>query len=1156
MDELDAAPPFTVGIAGRGDDADVIAVTDASDSQASAQPDAAAASSSLGQLLLDLTAQVQDERKRRSDVEQRNHVLMLELDQLQREVLDLRTAASFARGGNHHGLRRHSTTDIDTMAAAAASIHDQEDDGDGSSANGVPSPSASILCRELQEARAAKERALVEAHQRALQVLELSACVSMQHDELSALQASNSEIQAALADSEHSRGDMEREKALVQRELELMRDDVARLTREVGARGEHVATLMEKWTEAQARSEHLERQRDEAAGKISAALARGDDLARQREQLVDERDCLQHQVNHLKGAVAAKSAESRAFQAFGSHARDHLQTQNAALQRHLVLRRSVHVRASEALSEVRTLRVQLTRELRAPMLALQADCQRFLASLRAPVMSLVANADRYARVAHAEHTPLRSALNESEQARRHLHDQLWRARRDAAIVAQVVQQPADLDASTKVVSSSMEQLIRANFHSGELLMLQRSVLAGGDPGEASKARDSTLSTATTAFSRRVVCDTLYSDRSRAWSTHESVSPLIQSLVDGRNACVVTAAGASDFVVKSAASNLRETTAGGVTTTVPAIELVLTELFRYLEGSLTTSTGLRRARLSLSLLAVFNETVYDLLGLDSDPVATSIDNQQHQANHMVVVEVQALEEALLVLKGARETLDSAGERGALTPSLTHTVITVCLALEDRLVSLEASTTIRSKLQLVELAVPCDEDDNEDNTASLDRDRVRQRVAAASSIQTLCLALAGVRLASDRGHYSPSHSSFSSKGDVGAFVRFHGSKLTVLLQDTLRAGGKLLALVALPSRARVGSSAAQKAAAVLRLLEQLRQAVGCGSIGTGGSSNSERSVAMDLIGVRDRSLEMFMSRLAVHQAQNSGDGGDSNLLLSPTSATASSSSGTPLPFSSHDMREHDTRRSTLATERAGGPSLSWEAELDAMTRRYGSKTALEDLLLAIQQQQQQQQAHQLSFAPVTSPLSSPTRSLTSPSRSPSRSPSPAPKPSSSAALLLGVDLVSGQGSSLSPCGNTPGDMSDGAGESKTRRTSLSTPKSYQHRSSGIGGGRNYKAGTSSSMRKSRPRVSIGVGSASTGVSTRKSMSATTKRGKSEIVRAAGPVASSTLRSQSTMGLSASVSMGGRSRRETASSTLKKARLASAVASLHQQQRSPFR
>lgn len=1160
---MDEIPPFTDGSSSHDDDVDPAA--GGRESPASSQP--AATSSSLAQLLVDLTAQVQDERKRRGGVEQRNHALMLELDQLQREVLELRTAASVANGGNSsHGRRRYSTTDIASINAAASEHHDQEED-DISSTDGAASPSASFLCRELQDARDAKDRALVESHQRALQVLELSACVSMQHDELSALRTSITETQAALVESERVRGDVEREKALVQRELELSRDDVARLTREVGARGEHVATLMEKWTEAQARSEHLERQRDEAAGKLSAALARGDDLARQREQLVDERDCLQHQVNHLKGAVAAKSAESRAFQAFGSHARDHLQAQNAALQRHLVLRRSVHARASEALSEVRTLRVQLTRELRAPMLALQADCHRFLASLRAPVMALVSNADRYARVAHAEHAPLREALRESKQARRHLHDQLWRARCDAAIVAQVVQQPVEEGGgSSNAPASSVEQLVRANFHSGELLMLRRPIAEEGDAVAASKVSNQTASTTSAAISRRVRCDTLYSDQSRAWSAHESVSPLIQSLLDGRNACVITVAGASDLVVKPIASHNREVDSGSATMTMPAIEAVLTELFGRLSGSLTSPTSMRRARLSLSLLAVFNETVYDLLGLDSDPTASSVDSQLQQANHMVVVEVQTLEEALLVFKGAREALDGAGERGALSPSLTHTVVTVCLTLEDRQVSAEAGATIRSKLQLVELALPPDDEDDDTNVPLVDRsdrDRVRQRVAATSSIRALCLALAGVRLASDRNRYSPGRNSgVSNGGDAAAFVRFHGSKLTVLLQDTLRAGGKLLTLVAVRSRARVRSSAARKAATTLRLLEQLRLAVGDGLGGTGGSGNShsDRPMAMDLMGARDRSLETFMSRLALHQAQNSGGADDSASILSPTSAAPAGSaitptSAAPLAFSSQDMRESDNRRSSLASTGSTGPTWSWEAELDAMTRRYGGKAALDELLVVIQQQQQQQQ-QPLSFAPVASPLPSPTRSLSSPPRSPSRSLLSAPASSASAALLLGLDSSNGQGGNLSSMDNALYNMDED--ETKPRRASLSTPKSHQHR--GSGGDRNYKAGTSSSMRKSRPRVSIGKAGATTtsiGVSSRRSTSGTaSKRSKSEIVRAAGPVSSSILRSPSATAPNVSVSLGGRVRPETASSALKKSRLASAMQSLRQQQRSPFR
>lgn len=1073
------------------------------DSDASASSAPAEPSSSLGQLLLDLTAQVQDERRRRSEVEQRNHALMLETDQLQREVLELRTQAASSNSASNIMRRRHSTTDI-----ATADFGEAYQDEQG---GGAPSPSASFFCRELQDTRVAKDRALVESHQRALQVLELSACVSMQHDELSALRSSLAEMQAAHAEGERLRGDCEREKDLLRRELELSNQDVERLTQEVGARGEHVATLMEKWTEAQARSEHLERQQDEAAGKLSAALSRGDEMARQREQLVDERDCLQHQVNHLKGAVAAKSAESRAFQAFGSHARDHVQAQNAALQRHLVLRRSVHARASQALSEVRTLRVQLTRELRAPMLALQADCQRFLTSIRVPVLTLVNNADRYARMAHAEHGPLREALGDAEQARRHLHDQLWRARQDAAIVVQVVQQ---VDREPEVSGSNpttSELLVRANFHSGELLMLKKQLVSTGDSSSASRATDTTSS----AIRRRVRCEALYSDRSRIWSSHESVSPLVQSLFDGRNACVLTVAGASELVINGQ---------GPTKTTSQAVEVVLAELFRHIPNN---PTGMRRARLSLSLLAVFNETVYDLLGLDSDPMSAPIDSQQ-QANHMVVVEVQALEEALLVLKGARDTLEAAGQRGALSPSLTHTVITVCLTLDDRFAPMPASLTrqnaasgapIRSKLQLVELALPLDyeEDESDHIGVPVDRERMRERVAATASIRALCIALAGVRLTSDRNRRSPSRNA----DDAVGFVRFHGSKLTVLLQDTLRAGGKLLTLVTLPARVGAGTSHARVVSAVLRLLEQLRLAVG------DSSCSPDRSIAMETMGARDRTLESFMSRLAVNQAQAGASGASadsSTAVLSPSSSMAGlnlDSSSAPLAFTSPAMRENDAFGKTSP--------WSWEAELDAMTRRYGGKAALDELLVAIQQQQQQQQ---LTFAPMVSPLPSPTRSLSSPPRSPARSP-----PFSASAPVLsggeaGIDFAS----------NSQSDA--------PHRDSVSTPKSQQLR-----GSRGYKAGTSSSMRKSRPRLSAGKSQLASNIMGRKMSASGTiglSRSKSEVVRPVSrPVGRSPVQTLAPRASAPPASVNVRLRRETASSALKKS-----LVSTKQQDRSPFR
>lgn len=824
---------------------------------AAAQGLQAAPSSSLGQLLLDLTAQVQDERRRRGDVEQRNHALLLELDQLQRDVLELKTAlvsVPAPAASTPSTRRRHS---VDWTSAGPDSGVEQlgiEDAGSDDAA-------AAFWSRELLEARRAKEKAAADAHARALQVLELSACVSMQHDELAALRSQAAQTQEALASAEAARAESERERELLAQEKALLAQDVARLSGELGARGAHAKALLEKWTEAQAQSEHLEREAAAAAAQLSDTRRRADELAARVEQLADEREALQHQVTHLKAAVAAKAAESKAFQAVGASARDHAAQQHAALARHAVVRRKLHGAARDARVALEGVRAAL-KGVRAPLEAFRADCPRLLARLRGPVLELAGRAQRFAGAAHAERAPMREALLAADAARRHLLEQLWRARRHALLAAQV-QQPA-LEAADSEGSQAL--VVRAHYGSGELLL--REQREQREQQHEQREQQQPL---------RVRCDALYSDRARAWTRHESLAPVLRAVLDGGCACVATVAGAADLVVGSDDDR-------GAPRRAAVPELALAELF----AALGPPTPARRARLSLSCLAVFNESVFDLLALEGGGAGGGGAEAAGAAGAgLVVLEVADASEALLVLRGAREALAQLQQRGALQPELTHTVVTACLALDDRLA---APSAARAKLQLVELALPIDEDCE-------DRDRVRARVAAAAGVQALSLALAEVRRAREP-----------------AAVRYHGAKLTVLLQDTLRARAKFLALVALPAQAPSGSRAALRAAAAVRWLQQLRAAVG------DGSGDAALALASSGAGARDRSLETFMSRLALLQPPPD-EGGDA---------------GAALAFSSPEMQELDA-----ASRRGRGAAPTWQSELDAMARRYGGRDALDEL-----------------------------------------------------------------------------------------------------------------------------------------------------------------------------------------------------------------------
>ncbi|OWZ10330.1 hypothetical protein PHMEG_00016833 [Phytophthora megakarya] len=760
---------------------------------------------------------MQDERSKRGEVEKRNHSLLMELDQLQKEVLALRTTAA------ENGRK----TSADECLPPSSRIELVRSVPTSSARDQLAPPmlgdaEAGEFCwKELLEAKKTKEKALADAHQRAMQVMELNACISMQHDELAALRTRAREDREAFEQSESSAKELRQERQLLVQEMNLLRDNVEHLTAEMVKRGMHFKAIMEKWTEAQAQSEHRQRENTALREQLQAAHQRAELREHELETLKDERDALQHQANQLKGAVAAKTAESKAFQAYGASAREHLQSQQAAIQRHAVYRRQVNGLARDAIMSLRGMRATLA-QTRSPLVAIQGDFRRFLERLRVPVMTLVERSSKYAKAAYVEHTPLRLALHSADLTRRHLHEQLWRARRDALIICQL----QNIDPSPNhVVEDEIEaekMVLRANYGNGELFLRE---------GGSSKGHSEILG---------VKCDAIFSDRAREWDRHESVIPLLQSVLDGYNACVTTFVGAPPLRI------------GGSTTQQTVPELLLHELFA-IAGAHDNDARFHRAKFTISFLAVYNETVYDLLGFEA--MSASPANAVRQ---IVVLEVQNAEEALMVLAGGREYLTTTQQFGvnasipSLNASLTHTVVTVCLTYESLLTG---AAPTKSKLQIVELALGSGDGAKAIVQPPLpwseNREEVKQRVTVENGAEALVSTLAEVRLR-----------------DV-AFVRYHSSKLTVLLQDTIKPGSKFLVL-------------------------QIRTALG-------GGVNSRATKSIN----RDRSLEGFMSRLALHHTLLSND--------------------LTLPFSSLDMQDHTRHRSGYAT--------SWGTELEIMNKRYG-------------------------------------------------------------------------------------------------------------------------------------------------------------------------------------------------------------------------------
>lgn len=791
---------------------------------------------SLASLLVSMTEKVQQERSQRGKAEKHNQALLLELDHLQKEVLALRAACAESE-------QKISSKYTDISEATAPVVRGDTEVGE-------------ICWKELLECKKMKEKAFAEAHQWKMQVMELNACISMQDDELAALRTRANERLAAFEKKEAEAKELRHENQVHAQESKLLHDNVQHLTAEMKERGTHFKAIVEKWTDAQGQHECRERETSNLREQLQVARQRAEVRERELEVLRDERKALQQQLNQLKGAVAAKTAESKAFQTYGASAREHLQSQQAAIQRHAVYRRKVNNVARSAIVSLHGVRATVA-QTRAPLLSMQQDFRQFIEKLRTPVTTLVARSSRYARAAYIEHAPLRTALLTAELTRQHLHEQVWRARRDALVVCQLQNVP---DVMSKNTNEVEKLVLRANYSNGELFLRQ----TGGD-----RTGKEVLG---------VKCDAIFSDRARDWDRHESITPLLQSVLDGCNACVTTFANALPLRIGAT-----------VQQTVP--ELLLRELFAAIEmyGS---DSRFRRVIVTISFLAVFNETVYDLLGLERTVLLPKNGNAS-AGQQMVVLEVQNAEEALMVLVNGRENLvdkkvQQYESAPMLTASLTHTVVTVCLSYENLLTGIKP---IKSKLQIVELALGSGDGAKVAEHPSLPLsdtlEEVKQRVAVENGADALVTALAEVRLK-----------------DV-AFVRYHSSKLTVLLQDTIKPGAKFLALVALPSSYSTSTISNDiNPAAVVRILQLMRSAVG----------DAEDSRIALRNNNRDRSLEGFMNRLALQQSQQNG--------------------GLTLPFSSIEMQDHARRRAIAAT--------SWSTELENLTKKYGQGT-LESLIV---------------------------------------------------------------------------------------------------------------------------------------------------------------------------------------------------------------------
>ncbi|KAL7690172.1 putative kinesin-like protein [Plasmopara halstedii] len=800
----------------------------------------------------------------RRNVGKHNHLFVMEADHLQEEILTLRTTCTGTKRKVRFDSLEYgeSTTDVPVV------LGDSE---------------AGFLCwKEFVKTKKLNEKSIAEAQRWKMQVIELNAYISMQHDEVAVLRTCAREKDAAIEKAEAEAKELRHLNQMHSQEMNLLHDKIQHLTTEINKGSMHLKMITEKWTETQAKYGLLERENSILRNQLQVACQHAVEREREFVLVRDARDALHLHINQLNGTGAAKTAQINASQAYKSNIREYLQFQQEAIQRHAVFRRQVNNVARNAIMSLHAMRATIT-QIRVPLVAFQGDFRRFFDNLRVPVLTLLDQTSRYAMAAHIEHAPLRVALTFSELTRQHLHEQLWRTRRNAMVICQLQNVQDSVAGSTNEAEMSV---VRGNYSNGELLLRQKY-----------DNREEVLD---------VQCDAIFSDRGREWDRHETIMPLVQSVFDGCNACVITFAKALPLKIGAT-----------VRQTVP--ELILRELFEAM-GMHGTDARFYRAKVTISFLAVFNETVYDLLGVERT-LSMTTDAAVATGQQIVVLEVQDAEEALMVLAGGRECLAASGvpdlkandvAPSLLNSSLTHTVVTVCLSFENLLTGCGLN---KSKLQIVELALGSKCAGNQSPLCSDNHEEENQRVAADKGIDALVTALADVRFK-----------------DVTS-VRYHNSELTVLLQDTIKFGAKFLVLVALPSfySSRQTTEDANPAA-IVRILQLMRSSIGSDDPRLSLKNNNH-----------DRSVEGFMNRLALQQSQQYR--------------------GYTFPFSSFQMREYSRHYAIV-------PS-SWSTELEDLTKRY-DKQALDSLIATppariyhkvdqVCEDEQQHHYHTISYPP---------------------------------------------------------------------------------------------------------------------------------------------------------------------------------------------------
>ncbi|EQC38376.1 hypothetical protein SDRG_04088 [Saprolegnia diclina VS20] len=696
---------------------------------------------SVGSLLVSLTKELSTLRLQYGDLEARNRHLFTEMHALQHEKLELRTHAASEEQRLHqeiNDLRKLVHTHLEAPGSGIV----------------LPPPPATSPPKSSMEdqywrktvAEAAMQETLAKERAAALELKlsEVQARHSMAQDEVESLRSQVANARVAVVEYEDK-------VTRLQLENQTLRKEASKST-ELLKRGQHdLASREETLNQVHTRLQQVSAHNEELVAESLRMRTLNEQLKCENDILSkaqDEIAGLKHSVNTLKGTVTAKTAEAKAFQAYGSSAREHLQSQGLMLQQHAVFESQALQVAETALVSVSRLR-HLVHESRDILTNWKSETLFFLNLLK----TKMSHAGQYVQMAFAEHALLRHAISHATDTNVHLHDQLWAVHRNALLICQVIN-PTNSSSANDVDA----RRVTANYLTGELLYRPES-------GDAI----------------RVQVDHIFSNRAKEWLNGESIVPTVQSVLHGYNACVVTFQDQPEIE-----RLLPDPIAPALTRPVgtSALSLVFEQLFKQCDALF----GFADVHCSMSYLGVYSEVVHDLLAVDAAPVGDTV----VVSTPTVVLDIRDAHDAEIAVAEGAKNFGCICETCPTMLHLTHKIVTICITVSH----VFSNCTTKSKLQVVELASGMD---STVVTTWQDTDRIRATISAENSLLALTTCLADIR------QQDPS------------FVRYHGSKLTLMLQDCISVQAKLLLL------STVRTAVDERGVRSLHMLQLFRDAV---------------------------------------------------------------------------------------------------------------------------------------------------------------------------------------------------------------------------------------------------------------------------------------------------------------------------------------------